>query len=89
MSYKPVHIGQKIKALREANGDSQADFARKLGLNRGTIAKMEGGDQRVYWDIMVDIATICDVSLDDLAGKKSGVNSNPNIVTAPAAQYGK
>lgn len=39
----PGELSQKVKALREAKGLTQADLARMCGVDQGTIAKIELG----------------------------------------------
>ena len=74
-----TEIGEQIKKLRESKGYSQAEFANKLGIGRGTLVKMEAGMQRVYWDVIVSIATYCDISLDELAGRKTRIDNTQQV----------
>ncbi len=48
---------------------SQKDFGEHFGFSRETIAKIERGDQRLYWDLIVPIAIFGNVSLDALADR--------------------
>ncbi|MGH9400839.1 MAG: helix-turn-helix domain-containing protein [Terriglobia bacterium] len=38
-----MHIGQQLRALREAKGLSQGDIERRSGLLRSYISRVEGG----------------------------------------------
>lgn len=40
---KPLDVGKKIRALREAKGLSQGDVERRSGLLRSYISRVEGG----------------------------------------------
>ncbi len=46
---QPVYrqFGAKVEQLRNTLGWSQQDFAKKVGMSRGSIANIETGRQRV------------------------------------------
>lgn len=60
--------GQKIKSLREANGDTQSDLAEKLGISRCYVAMMERGTKPVSLPIADAVATLYGVTLEYLRG---------------------
>ncbi len=68
---------------------SQKDFGAQFGFSRETIAKIERGDQRVYWDLIVPIAIFGNKSLDELAERKDlPASTEPQMVEEPGAIYG-
>lgn len=46
---EPIYraIGTKIEMMRNALGWTQSDFAKKVGLTRGSVANIETGRQRI------------------------------------------
>lgn len=58
----------KIKALREAKGWTQADLARKLGITRNGVNSWEQGLSTPSPACLVDLATVFSVSTDYLLG---------------------
>lgn len=54
---EPIYraIGIKIEMMRNALGWTQQDFAKKVGLTRGSVANIETGRQRI---LLHDIETI-------------------------------
>ncbi len=60
MKVEPIYhnIGLRIQVLREMKGMNQATLALKAGLSRGSIANIEGGNQRVMVHTLVEIAAI-------------------------------
>ncbi len=60
MNVEPIYanIGMRIQVLREMKGMNQETLARKANLSRGSIANIEGGNQRVMVHTLVEIAAI-------------------------------
>lgn len=61
-------IAEKIKALREARGWTQADLARKLGITRNGVNSWEQGLSMPSPACLVDLAKVFSVSTDYLLG---------------------
>ena len=70
---------------------SQKDFGAQFGFSRETIAKIERGEQRVYWDLIVPIAIFGNKSLDDLADRTDiGTDfQSGSVVKEPSAHYAR
>jgi transcriptional regulator with XRE-family HTH domain len=62
-------VGVHVKALREERGLSQRALAQHLHVSSSTIAKYEAGVHTPPLSVLVRLAAILDVSLDQLAGK--------------------
>ncbi|GAA4671182.1 helix-turn-helix transcriptional regulator [Frondihabitans cladoniiphilus] len=43
-SRTPASLGSAIKELREAAGETQAQFARAIGSSRATVSRLERGE---------------------------------------------
>lgn len=62
-----MHIGERIKAAREARNWSQHDLARKSGVTQGTISKLELGQRRTpSGAILEKLAHALGLTVDDL-----------------------
>jgi len=47
LEFGPVRVGRVLKAFREADEVSQAEFARKLGISRANLCDIEKGRKQV------------------------------------------
>lgn len=61
-------IAEKIKALREARGWSQAELSRRLGITRNGVNSWEQGLSMPSPACLVDLAKVFGVSTDYLLG---------------------
>ena len=64
------YLGQKLKQLRENRGWSQKDLASKLNKGLSTISGYETDAHTIPLDVLISIAAIFNVSLDELVGFK-------------------
>ena len=71
-------IAEKIKALREARGWSQAELSRRLGITRNGVNSWEQGLSMPSPACLVDLAKVFGVSTDYLLGR----TENPEGVKA-------
>lgn len=62
-------VGARVKALREERGLSQRALAQHLELSSSAIAKYEAGVHTPPLTVLVRLAAVLDVSLDQLAGR--------------------
>lgn len=63
--------GKKLAKLRKAYGYTQIDFAEKLGVKRSVIADYERDKARINVDLLLKIANIINVSLDEILDFKT------------------
>ena len=61
-------IGQALAEARSTAGYSQAELARILEVSQRTISSYESGQRRIHAVLLVKIATILNISLDNIAG---------------------
>lgn len=66
----------KIKALREERGWSQAELARRLGITRNGVNSWEQGLSMPSPASLVDLANLFFVSTDYLLGVDAGTTIN-------------
>jgi transcriptional regulator with XRE-family HTH domain len=64
-------LGAHIGELRKEQGMTQAELARALGVSQQTVFAYELGDRRVSVLILIKLARIFDVSLEQLSGMSS------------------
>ena len=62
-------VGARVKSLREERGLSQRALALRLEMSSSTIAKYEAGVHTPPLAVLVRLAAVLDVSLDQLAGR--------------------
>lgn len=63
-------IGENIKALRKLHGKTQSELAQMLGGKKSLISNYENGYSTRDIFMLIKIADIFDVSLDELVGRK-------------------
>jgi transcriptional regulator with XRE-family HTH domain len=61
-------LGARVSALRKEHGMTQAELARALGVSQQTVFAYELGDRRVSVLMMVKLAKIFGVSVEELTG---------------------
>ena len=59
-------FGKRLRALRSERGESQHGLARRAGVNRVSIARIEAGHQLPRYSTLVALAKALDVRLDQL-----------------------
>lgn len=61
-------IGERIAALREADGITQTQLAARAGVSQGTVSQWERGARVPSGDAVVALARLFDTSADFLLG---------------------
>ena len=83
-------LGAKIKSLRKANNLTQKRFALMIGVERGYLAKIEGGKRNPSIDIVEKVAHGLGITLAELF---EGVDASSDPASPqkakPAAGGGK
>ena len=59
-------IGQQIRKYRKAHGFSQEELAEKIGISVTHMSHIETGNTKLSLPVLVDIAHILEVRIDDL-----------------------
>jgi transcriptional regulator with XRE-family HTH domain len=60
--------GPRVAEIRKARGITQVELAAKLGITQGNLSKYERGELRLHSDLLVKLAEILAVSIDDIFG---------------------
>lgn len=69
-------LGQRIRAAREALGESQVNLAVAAGISQGYLSQLETDNREPTLSIAARLAKALDISLDELA---SGGNVAANF----------
>lgn len=67
MKFDQKTFGQRIRILRQKRGLTQAQMAAALHINIDHLGRIELGKRGVSIDLLLDIATMLNVSMDYLA----------------------
>lgn len=59
-------VGRQIADIRILRGLTQDEFARRLGLHRSTIGRIENGQSPIDINLLPSIALILDVGISDI-----------------------
>lgn len=70
---KTVNLGDRIQLLRKQMGYSQKSFAEFLNVPQPSISAYENGKNSPTIDVLINIATKCNVSIDWLCGLDNNV----------------
>ena len=60
------NIGQNIHRLKKSHGMTQAELAQKLGRTPGSISRIETGNSTIGVKLLVNIADLFSVSMEEL-----------------------
>ena len=60
-------LGQRIRAAREARGQSQVSLAAAAGISQGYLSQLEQDEREPTLSIAARLAQALDISLDELA----------------------
>lgn len=61
-------LGNKIKKLRKESGLTQVEFGNKLGVVKQTVSSWENGVSNPNNETLINIASIFNISIDELLG---------------------
>ena len=76
-----VDFGNVLKTLRLKENMTQAQLAQKLGLTKSVISAYETGLRLPYYDILINIAKIFNVSTDYLLGLENKREIDLSVLT--------
>jgi ribosome-binding protein aMBF1 (putative translation factor) len=60
-------LGQRIRAAREALGESQVSVAAAAGISQGYLSQLESDEREPTFSIAIRLANALNISLDELA----------------------
>ena len=81
-------LANKIVNLREEGNITQSELARRLGLDKSSMSKIESGSRKVSTDELKRISQIFEVSTDYLLGNTTDRNGHtPSWATNDDKKY--
>ncbi|MER6840259.1 helix-turn-helix domain-containing protein [Streptomyces platensis] len=79
-------VGPRLRALRRDRGLTLAALAASIGVSESTLSRLESGQRRPSLELLLPLARIHDVPLDDLVGAPR--TGNPRIHLKPISRFG-
>ncbi|WP_405656461.1 helix-turn-helix domain-containing protein [Streptomyces sp. RK9] len=79
-------VGPRLRALRRERGITLADLAAATGVSESTLSRLESGQRRASLELLLPLARIYDVPLDDLVGAPR--TGDPRIHLKPIERFG-
>ncbi|TGB16033.1 XRE family transcriptional regulator [Streptomyces sp. MZ04] len=79
-------VGPQLRALRRDRGITLAGLAATTGVSESTLSRLESGQRRPSLELLLPLARIYDVPLDDLVGAPR--TGDPRIHLKPIKRFG-
>ncbi|MGX1760266.1 helix-turn-helix domain-containing protein [Streptomyces lydicus] len=79
-------VGPRLRALRRDRGITLAGLAATTGVSESTLSRLESGQRRPSLELLLPLARIYDVPLDDLVGAPR--TGDPRIHLKPIRRFG-
>ncbi|MDG9722018.1 MULTISPECIES: helix-turn-helix domain-containing protein [unclassified Streptomyces] len=79
-------VGPRLRALRRARGVTLAHLSSVTGVSESTLSRLESGQRRATLELLLPLARIYDVPLDDLVGAPR--TGDPRIHLKPIRRFG-
>lgn len=79
-------VGPRLRALRRHRGLTLADVSTTIGVSESTLSRLEGGQRRATLELLLPLARIYNVPLDDLVGAPR--TGDPRIHLTPIRRFG-
>ncbi|WP_090052056.1 helix-turn-helix domain-containing protein [Lentzea fradiae] len=79
-------VGPRLRALRRHRGITLADVATTTGISESTLSRLESGQRRATLELLLPLARIYDVPLDELVGAPR--TGDPRIHLRPIRKFG-
>lgn len=61
-------VGPRLRTLRRERGITLAHLSAATGVSESTLSRLESGQRRATLELLLPLARIYDVPLDDLVG---------------------
>lgn len=82
-----IIIGNQIQRARKKSKMTQQQMAEKIGTNEKYVSNIETGKSRCSLGLLIDIANLLEVSIDDLLGDNLKINMLNNTPNWPNHEY--
>ena len=81
-----AEVGPRLRAVRRQRGVTLAEVSAETGISESTLSRLEGGRRRPNLELLLPLATLYDVPLDDLVGAPRV--GDPRVHLRPIHRYG-
>jgi transcriptional regulator with XRE-family HTH domain len=79
-------VGPRLRELRRRRGMTLAELAEQTGINESTLSRLEGGGRKPTLELLLPLAEVYAVPLDDLVGAPR--TGDPRIHLRPVTRHG-
>ncbi|MEU9337090.1 XRE family transcriptional regulator [Streptomyces sp. NPDC048290] len=79
-------VGPRLRALRRDRGITLAHLSATTGVSESTLSRLESGRRRPSLELLLPLARIYDVPLDDLVGAPR--TGDPRVHLKPIRRFG-
>ncbi|ANN18739.1 XRE family transcriptional regulator [Amycolatopsis orientalis] len=79
-------VGPRLRALRKHRGLTLADLSASTGISESTLSRLESGGRRPTLELLLPLARVHGVPLDDLVGAPR--TGDPRIHLRPIHRHG-
>lgn len=79
-------VGPRLRTLRRERGITLAHLSAATGVSESTLSRLESGQRRATLELLLPLARIYDVPLDDLVGAPR--TGDPRIHLKPVRRFG-
>ncbi|NUT47874.1 MAG: helix-turn-helix transcriptional regulator [Saccharothrix sp.] len=80
-------VGTRLRALRKQRELTLADVSTATGISESTLSRLESGGRRPTLELLLPLARVYDVPLDDLVGAPR--TGDPRIHLQPVHRHGR
>ena len=63
-----VHVGPRLRKVRELRGVTLTEVAERTGISKSTLSRLENGQRKPSLELLLPLAQTYRVPLDDLVG---------------------
>ena len=79
-------VGPRLRAIRKQRGTTLIAAAAAAGMSASTLSRLESGQRRPNLDLLLPLAQVYDVPLDDLVGAPR--LGDPRVHLTPVHRFG-
>src|ERR1700754_4576573 len=79
-------VGPRLRALRRQAGITLTALAESTGISESTLSRLESGQRRATLELLLPLARMYNVPLDDLVGAPR--TGDPRIHLTPIRRFG-
>jgi len=80
-------LGPRLRALRTKRGFTLTEMAERTGVSTSTLSRLESGERRATLELLLPIASVLGVGLDELVGLDS--RTDPRVRGVPVQRRGR